>query len=110
MRIEFLGSIKSSEDPWGGKKPYDIWVNTARFRFDDGREIIIDRDATRWSIYDDSLEMSWRNCYIYDPKNETYDYSVKAKDLEGATLLALDIEDEAPMDYELEIAGWRAYD
>ena len=85
-----------------------MWIDTARFVTKTGTEFVIDRDRTEWT-YDaasQTMEMTWRDVYVWDGKTE--DYGAAAKCLDGAQLVAFEIEDDAPEDYQVEPLKWKA--
>ena len=90
-------------------------VNTATFKLANGDTVVIDRDVTEYGFtyYTGAsegyfLDMTWKNCYIW---NGDYPfYGIEANDFEGAELVSLDVEDDAPKDYKIKVIGWKAYD
>jgi len=84
-----------------------LMVNTARFRYPDGREVTIDRDATYYDIEDGSLSMEWCGCYIWNEEDEApeprYLTAEDADELAKAELIGLELEDDADEDYSVEI-------
>lgn len=93
MTIEFKGKTNSE----------DVYINTARFALPDGRELTIDRLETYWSAKNGNLDMEWRCCHIWDESGENYNIP---DDFANAKLLDVEIEDEAPTDYTVEITEW----
>ena len=86
-----------------------VWINSIKFELSDGEELIIDRDRTEWSFDDDgTCSMTWLGCYIWNGEEE--DYNIHAKDLDGAEIISIDIEDDAPIGYEFSILEWEAED
>ena len=87
----------------------NTWVNNITVELLDGEELIIDRDQTEWSFNDDdTCSMTWLGCYIWNGEEE--DYNIRAKDLDGAEIISIDIEDDAPIGYEFSILEWEAED
>ena len=97
MRIEFNGTTNH---------PY-MMVNTAHFRTKNGEEVVIDRDESSWTINDDkTFSLEWRGCYLWDGEEAHYDIDGL---LDGADLIELEVEDDAPdADYMVTVTGWGA--
>ena len=79
-----------------------LMVNTARFRYPDGREVTIDRDATYYDIENGKLSMEWCGCYIWD-EDAQYLTEEDAEELAKAELIGLELEDDADEDYCVDI-------
>ena len=85
------------------------YINTAKFLTKTGM-ITVDRDETEYDYDGESgqLEMTWKHVYIWDGNNKDYD---SAEDLaENAIFAELEIEDDAPEDYEIECVECHLYD
>ena len=84
-----------------------VMINTMTFRLPDGNEVIIDRDYTGYGIdKDGNLGMTWKGCYFWDGKEATYFTEDDEEKLAVAELVNVDIEDDAPEGYKVEIIEW----
>lgn len=74
------------------------YINCARFATKYG-EVEIDRDTTEYSYYEDEgrMTMDWVGLYIWG--EEGANYNIPWDIFDGAVLLGLYIEDDAPEDY-----------
>lgn len=90
-----------------------VMINTMTFRLKNGKEVTIDRDYTGYEIDNDgNLGMTWQGCYFWDdnhsddPNNPDYLTEDELEELVDAELIEVNIEDDAPADYEVEIINW----
>ena len=83
------------------------YVNCARFATKYG-EIEIDRDTTEYSYYEDEsrMTMDWVGLYIWDD-DKGANYNIPWDIFDGAVLLELEIEDDAPGNYYLNCLEWK---
>ena len=84
------------------------YINVAHFLTRDNKEVILDRTRTGYS-YDEKtgkMSMDWSGIYIWDGENENFD--IPDGFLNGATLLCLEVEDDAPEGYEFRCVGCNA--
>ena len=85
------------------------YVNTITFRLKDGREITVDRDSTAWdSVGSNMYWMQWNACYAWD--GETMDYDLTKNMFYYAEIIDIDIEDEAPEEWSIEINSFDVSD
>lgn len=108
MMIKFIGESNCKS----------VWINTITFKMADGTTAIVDRDMTDCDFLDPFMksedngncimDMNWYNCYIWNGEN--CNYNIEAMDFEDAEIVSIDIEDEAPENYEVKINAWRTYD
>ena len=91
--VEFNGTTNAPD----GEQP---WINTITVAMPDGREFVIDRDHTDFSVEDGKLSMSWLYPYIWDGEGKHYDLPFG---IEKAELVSVDIEVDAPAGYEVHI-------
>jgi len=85
-----------------------VYVNSASFKLDCGKIVTVDRDLTRISRSDNGhISMAWSEIYIWDGENEIRDI----EDLfsKGATLVGIEIEDDAPDGYNIEAISCKVY-
>lgn len=90
MYLEFICK-QNIEDPY---------INGAVFRLKDGSIVRIDRERTGYDMEDGILNMGWSGLYIWDGENA--DYDIPEDFLEGASLIEMEVEDDAPEGYEFE--------
>lgn len=84
-----------------------IMVNSITFRLADGRLICLDRDETEFRFNKDgTFAMQWNSVYVWDGNNEIYLTESDERLFNGAAIFRIDIEDEAPRDYQLIIKQW----
>lgn len=87
-------------------------INMASFKLSNGETIYIDRDTTEFSCdRDGSFSMIWRNCYIWNSSLGAI-YLDPEKDLElikGSKLICMEVEDEAPENYNVHVDIWGCY-
>ena len=77
------------------------WINTAIF-FTNRGELVIDRDRTEYN-YDPItglMSMDWRNVYIWDGHEPNY--NIPDDFFDHAILKELEVEDDAPTNYEIK--------
>lgn len=108
MMIKFIGESNCKS----------VWINTVTFKMADGTIAVVDRDTTYCDFLEFSMQskdhyccvmdMDWFGCYIWNGEN--CNYNIEAMDFEDAEIVSIDIEDEAPENYEVKINAWRAYD
>lgn len=81
------------------------WINTAIFAAEDGTEFVLDRCHTEYSFNPETGEqpMEWRDVYLWDGEDENYD--IPENLIKNATLKELEVEDDAPEDYEISCTG-----
>ena len=93
MRICFIGTTN---------KNY-VMVNTLILKNNNDESkpvIVIDRDLTEYTIEDGIIKMEWRGCYVWDGENPNYNINdLDLNDYEAD----IELEDDAPEDYELKI-------
>ena len=85
-----------------------IYVNYITFEFKDGRQVNIDRNRTEYVIDNGGFEMIWKGIYIWDGKK--HDYKLDTKLFDGAKIVHIDIDDEAPSNYGIDISYWKAFE
>lgn len=87
-------------------------INTATFRLKSGGTITLDRDATRFSVNGDVLDMTWTGVYVwevngrhifdsYNPRELYVDGEELCKIIDWAAPIDFDLEDDADEDYEV---------
>ena len=103
MRLEFVGKVNK-------KLPDGMMINVAHFTFPDSEiDVVVDRDETEWTVNDDgSYDMVWRSCYFWDGDHEYYAPLMLA-DVLNKMEVKLEIEDDAPADYEVTVEDFEAY-
>lgn len=76
------------------------YINTITLRTKDGEEIVLDRGLTEYAYSMESkhLEMTWGDVYIWDGEGENH--NIPADIFDEATIIDVDIEDDAPADYQ----------
>lgn len=79
-----------------------VYINAARFILPTGERIVIDRDTTEYTIVDGKLSMDWFGCYVWDGEKRNYDMPTSCV---FSNLAGVEIEDDAPEDYELSITN-----
>lgn len=85
-------------------------INTITFLLSDGREVIIDRDTTEYTVENNNLSMLWRGCYIWDGGNKNYlDSESEINLFFNAKIIDIDIEEDAPENYNVTIYKWECY-
>lgn len=99
MKLTFEGVTNNS----------DIWINDISFRLVSGEVITVNRTITKYVIENGYLSMIWYGCYIRKPGKKS-DYTIKAKDLNGAELIEISSRDDAPDRYFAKITLWKAED
>ena len=93
-----------------------VRINTVKFTLRNGTVLTIDRDETRFSIENGELLMEWRDCYIWKIGDCFMDLVVnphlannavkEIKALLSGATAEFEIEDDAHVDYNVEIIGW----
>lgn len=83
-----------------------LMVNTAKFRYPNGREVTIDRNETYYTIENGKLSMEWRACYFWDENGAVFLTDKDYDELENAELIELELEEDADADYVVEINNW----
>lgn len=97
MKIDF-GTCHIKETP-NCKGP---WGNTISVKLKDGREIVLDRDQTEYTVNEDgTMTMEWLGVYIWNGENPDYDISEDM--MNGAKIISIEIEEDADPDYDLII-------
>ena len=99
MKLTFKGTTNDS----------DVWVNDISFQLASGEVIAINRTITKYVIENGCLSMIWYGCHIRKPGKKS-DYTIKAKDLNGAELIEINSRDDAPDRYFIKITEWKAED
>lgn len=81
------------------------YINTAVFVID-GDEITIDRDRTLYTYNPEAGEMvmDWIDCYVWNGEIQNFDIPDGFE--ERAILKELEIEDDAPLNYEIQRVRW----
>lgn len=77
------------------------WINTATF-FTNRGELIIDRNRTEYT-YDPItglMSMDWKDVYIWDGHEPNY--NIPDDFFDHAILKELEVEDDAPTNYEIK--------
>lgn len=99
MTLTFTAKIRETKNCTG------IWLNTILVRKKDGELVVLDRDATEYSISEDrhTAQIEWQGVYAWDSKTSTADYNLHTEDFEGAILCNYEVEEDADEDYELRI-------
>ena len=83
-----------------------VMINTMTFRLKTGKEVVLDRDYTGYTIEGGNLGMTWRGCYYWDGETASYLTEDDLNDLREADLICVDLEDDADEDYEVVIESW----
>lgn len=79
------------------EQSYVPFVNGAVFRTLAGEDVFIDRYQTEFNkTAPDTIVMEWKGCYLWDGEKEQ---KIPDDFLDGATLLRLEIEDDADLGY-----------
>lgn len=85
-------------------------INTISFEFPDGSIHTIDRDNTDFYSEYGIFYMIWRNCYIWDGEEKIYlDVETYSEKFANAKIVSVDIEDDAPEQYEIEIMQYHSF-
>lgn len=95
MRIDFNGKTNRDE----------VWINVIVFTLANGEDITIDREKTEWTVCGNKLNMLWDNCYSWN--GEHCGYTITPKMFDGAFIKSVEVEDDAPSDYAVEITNWK---
>lgn len=98
MDIILKGKIKETANCKGP------WLNTITVKTKKGREYVLDRDETGYTIYGNRLEMVWHNVYIWNGSEP--DYNIP-DDIRNAEIIRYEIEDDAEDGYDLKITTRR---
>ena len=111
MRLEF--SCYLPNGTCGLDTPY---INKAKFMLATGSVISLDRLETNWDFEvkdgEAYLSMEWRNVYLWDIddvslfSSEVPILNEAAELLKGAELIELEVEDDAPENYEVVVKEW----
>ncbi len=84
------------------------YINSVTLLAKDGREVVLDRSTTEFDFDDDVeiLSMFWLDLYIWT--GEAEDHNVPEELFDGAVVINVDIEDDAPEDYFFELKEFHA--
>lgn len=90
MRMEFKYTYEGDEEL---DQPY---INGAFFKLYTGITVFIDRESTEYTIEGNTVDMIWKNCYIWNPDTDEKE-DVEEDDLVAAKFEGFDIEDDGPV-------------
>ena len=87
------------------------WINEAVFETKNGKEIIVDRNTTRYSVKDGNFEMEWRECYIWDDNQDPDSITLaNYNDLDDCKFVRLELEDDVDPEFgesiEIAVSRW----
>ena len=69
-------------------------VNSATFRYPDGREVMIDRDDTDYyRTIDGRFKMFWTDCYLFDDEHISFLTEKDYEELKNAEFVEFDDDD-----------------
>ena len=91
----------------GETNDQDVWIDNIIFRLSNGDTAIISRTITTYVVEDGKLKMKWWGCHLVRPGKKN-DYSLGAKDLNGAEIVAVNCLADAPNRYFVKITEWKA--
>ena len=98
MKVEFNGTYKNKTVEDEG-----LWLNTITVKRTDGKEVVLDRDETNYTLENGEADILFRGIYEWDDDAYYPDNVEDVKLYDGAEIIDYEIEDDAPEDYDLEI-------
>lgn len=97
MVIEFVG--KTNDE--------NIWVKQATFLLPNGETILISRNITSYVVESGNFDMVWKGCHEIQNGGK-HSYKISPQLLENAELVDIELRDDAPSGYYLEVNKWKA--
>ena len=86
-------------------EPYQ-YIKNITFKLKDDSFVRVSRNRTDYTIDNGHFDMIWRGVYAYGRKGN--DYTIPSKAFNGAEIIDVTVDDDAPSGYLFLIDSWSA--